>query len=181
MSKEQNILKLFFNEPTRQWHFEEILKEARLSRPQANSWLKKFLKQNLIIRIKPKKRMPYYLANYDDANYQTKKKLFALTQLENSGLLAHLTELQKKATIILFGSMARWDWHKESDIDLFVYGNAGGLRLGKYELKLGRDIQLFECKTKKDLSRFTDGLLKNIIKGNIIIGDIDFVKVTANK
>ena len=124
--------------------------------------------------------MPYYLANYENANYQTKKKLFALTQLESSGLLTYLTELQKKATIILFGSMTRWDWHKESDIDLFIYGNAEGLSLGKYELRLERDIQLFECKTKEDLSKFSNGLLKNIIKGNIITGNLDFVNVRAN-
>jgi len=180
MSKEENIIELFYNEPTRQWHFEEILKKAKISRPQADSWLKKFLKENLIKRIKPKKKMPYYLANYENPNYQSKKKIFALMQMEKIGFLAHLTEMQKDSTIILFGSMARWDWHKESDIDLFVYGDASGLKLGRYELRLGREVQLFECKTPEELGKFSNGLLKNIIKGNIITGNLDFIKVTIN-
>ena len=51
MSKEENILRLFFNESSKHWHFEEILRESRISRDKLNKWLKKFLHEKLIKKI----------------------------------------------------------------------------------------------------------------------------------
>jgi len=42
-SKEESVLELFFENPTREWHFEEILKEAAITRSKADAWLKKFI------------------------------------------------------------------------------------------------------------------------------------------
>ena len=41
-SKEDNMLKLFFNSPTKEWHFEEILKQAKITRSKGAGWLKVF-------------------------------------------------------------------------------------------------------------------------------------------
>ena len=35
-SKQDRIIELFFEEPTRQWHFEKILKEAKITRSKAD-------------------------------------------------------------------------------------------------------------------------------------------------
>ena len=123
--------------------------------------------------------MPYYTSR-DSIEYQHKKKLFAYKKLYQTGLLNHLSELKKAKTIILFGSFARWDWYKESDIDIFIYGDPEGLNLARYELKLKKDIQLFTCKNKKDLKKLGPGLIQNIIQGNIIKGNLDFLKVKIN-
>lgn len=179
-SKEEDILNLFFEFPTKHWHFEDVVKSIKISRSKINNWLKKFIKEDLIKRIKKRGKMPYYIANYDSPNYQNRKKLFAQTQLYNSGFLNHLLSLKKVNTIILFGSFVRWDWHKYSDVDLFVFGDLDGLNLGKYELKLNRDIQLFACKNKKDLKKFGVGFVKNILKGDLIKGDLSFLKVSLN-
>lgn len=179
-SKEESLLELFCENPTREWHFEEILKEAKITRSKADKWLKKFVRDKLIKRIKEKGRMPYYISNYQSPAYQNKKKLFALNQLYKSGFLNHLSSLQKAKIVIIFGSFARWDWYKNSDIDIFIYGDPEGLRLAKYELKLHRDIQLFICRDKEELNKFSIGLIRNIIKGNIIKGHVDFVKVEIN-
>ncbi len=53
-SKEDFVLELFYNEPTKHWHFEDILKTAKISRPQAAAWLKKFEKEGLAKRVKEK-------------------------------------------------------------------------------------------------------------------------------
>lgn len=179
-SKKNNIIELFFENPTKQIHFEEILKEAKITRSKADSWLKKLIKEKIIKRIKEKNKMPYYISNYESPEYKNKKKIFALNKLYDSGFLNHLYSLKKAKTVILFGSFSRSDWHKDSDIDVFIYGNEKGLKIIDYELNLHRNIQLFICKDNNELKKLGKGLIKNIIKGNIIKGDIDFIKVDLN-
>ena len=177
MSKEENILNLFYNEPTKHWHFEVLLKAAKISRPQAVQWLKKFIKRNLIQRIKERGKMPYYLAQFDSPHYKAAKRVYALQQFEKSGFLAHLISLPKAKTVIIFGSMVRGDWYTDSDIDVFIYGNAEGLHDFGYGLKLKREIQVFECETEKNLEKYRPGLLRNISEGYIIKGELSFIKV----
>ena len=179
-SKEEDIIELFYEEPTKEWHFEEIVKKAKITRSKADRWLKRFIKEGLIKRIKERNRMPYYTADFENPSYRNKKKLFALNRLYDCGLLNHLSSLKKARTVIIFGSLVRSDWYKDSDIDIFIYGNPEGLKTADYETKLHREIQLFICHNKKELDKFGEGLIKNIIRGIIIKGDIDFVKVGIN-
>ncbi|MDO8740598.1 MAG: nucleotidyltransferase domain-containing protein [Candidatus Woesearchaeota archaeon] len=179
-SKEDHVLELFFENPTKEWHFEEILKEAKLARSKADRWLKQFTKEKLVKRVKERGKMPYYTGNYESPAYKNRKKLFALNKLYDSGFLNHLSSLRKAKTVILFGSFARSDWYKNSDIDLFIYGDPEGLKIGNYEMKLSRNIQLFICHNQQELHKFGLGLIRNIIKGNLIKGDMDFVKVGIN-
>lgn len=178
-SKEEQVLKLFFEEPTREWHFEEVLKTARISRSKAVAWLRLFVKEELIIRVKKKNQMPFYLSNHQSPAYRNKKKIYALECFYRSGFLNHLSSLKAKS-VIIFGSFARSDWYKNSDIDLFVYGDPEGLNVAKYELALHHPIEVFACQNKKELAKMGSALMRNIIKGNLIKGDLDFVKVEIN-
>ncbi|MBI4146508.1 nucleotidyltransferase domain-containing protein [Candidatus Woesearchaeota archaeon] len=177
MKKDELVLDLFFNEPTKHWHFEEILTAVKISRPQAAGWLRKFVKEGLVRRIKPKGKMPYHVGNYESSTYQARKRLFALNKLEKQGFLSHLTSLPKAQAVIMFGSMSRWDWNKESDIDLFVYGDPEGFDKGAFRAKLGREIETFVCKDKEDLQRLKPALLRNILEGYLIKGTLNFVQV----
>jgi predicted nucleotidyltransferase len=179
-SKEDNMLKLFFNSPTKEWHFEEILKQAKITRSKAAGWLKLFLRQGLIKKVKEKGKMPHYTGNYESAAYKNRKKLFALSELYNSGLLNHLASLPAADTVVLFGSFSRSDWYEKSDIDIFIFGDYSGLKIAGFEQKLHRDIEIFNCKDKGELKKFGEGLLSNIIKGNLIKGDMNFVRVGIN-
>ena len=179
MKTKKPIKELFFDYPTKQWHFQQLLKEAGLSRAQTNAWLKKLLKEGLVRRIKPRGRMPYHIAKYNSADYINAKKIFALEKFHASGFLQHLSSLKHAKAVIIFGSMARGDWYKESDIDLFVYGNADELELGKYWLKLGREIQFFGCENKQELKKYSPALLKNILTGYTIKGSLP-VEVKAS-
>lgn len=171
-------MELFFNEPTKQLHFEEISKICSITRKPLVRWLKKFQKDNLINRIKPRGQMPYYVAKWANPEYKSKKRLFALEMLRKSGFIAHLMQLHKAKTVILFGSMARWDWYSKSDVDVFIYGAIDGLEVGKYELKLKRDIQIFAWQDKNS-KEIPAGLMKTIIQGDIIKGILDFVEVRS--
>ena len=178
MSKEESVLGLFLNMPTKHWHFEEILQKALISRPQALSWLRKFVNDGLVEHIKPRGRMPYFQADFDSPAYRSRKRIFALERLQKSGFLDHLLSLPKAKTVIIFGSFVRADWYSESDIDIFIYGSDYGLSVEGYHKLLKHDIQIFLAQNVLDLEKFGPGLLRNILEGVVIKGKIDFVEVT---
>lgn len=178
-SKEEKLLELFFNFPTREWHFEELVKKSAMARSKVAQWLQRFLKEGLIQRTKEKKKMPFYLGDYASPAYQQKKKLFAFQKLYESGFLQHLSSLKKIKTVVIFGSFSRADWMAKSDIDLFLYGNPEGLHLAKYELFLHRDIQPFICKSEEDLQKVEPAFLKSVLRGHWVKGAPHFVEVKS--
>ncbi len=178
-SKETQILELFFNEPTKHWHFKDLKASISMADNKLSAWLKRFVKQKLVKRVKPRGKMPYYVSTFESPNYQNKKRLFSLQQFYETGFLNHLSTLDAQ-TVIVFGSFTRWDWHSKSDIDLFIYGSDEQLELAKYQRILKRDIQLFTAKTNNDLKKMGNKFIRNIIKGDIIKGDINFLEVKAH-
>jgi len=173
---ENKVLELFYNHPTRQWHFSDIRECVPIADNKISKWLKKLTRGGLIKRIKKQGKMPYYVANFESSDYMWKKRLFALEKFYETGFLNHLMQL-KARTIIIFGSFARWDWHDKSDIDVFIYGNDSDFEQGKYELKLGRQIQIFNCRNTRQLRKFDSKLLRNIVRGETIKGNIDFIEI----
>jgi predicted nucleotidyltransferase len=168
-SKENELLEQFFNSQ-RHWHFEELRRLVKIGKPQLARWLKLFERQGIIKRVKPRGKMPYYTQDIDNPVLRTKKKLFALDKM--SEMISHLASLKKAKVIILFGSFTRSDWWKESDIDIFIYGNDKNFERGKYELKLKREIQVHTAKDRKDLQKLNK-LLPYIISGDFIKGSIE--------
>ncbi len=177
-SKEEQVLELFFNS-SRHWHFDELLEKARISRPQLSIWLKKLEKQNLIKRAKPRGKMPYYVNVSDNPRFRHLKRLFALKQITQSGLLDHLSSLEEAKVVVIFGSFSRSDWHEGSDIDIFIYGKDDGFQQGKFETMLNRDIQVHHAAGRKDLKKI-DKMLPYIIFGDFVKGSIDDLGVDIN-
>lgn len=175
-SKEDIILELFFNYPSKWWHFKDLKKETGMADSKISNWLNKFRKEKIIIKHSPKGKMPYYIGNYESLGYRSKKKIFSLNILYNSGLIEHLLSLKKAGTIILFGSIIRSDWSKDSDIDIFIYGNAEDFDYG-YSSKLGREIQLFSASNGKDFEKFDKGLINSMISGYLVKGTLDFLEI----
>ncbi len=169
-SKENKVLELFFNS-SRHWRFEEIRKHVDITRPQLSRWLKAFQKQGMIKRIKKKGRMPYYVHDFHNPKFEIRKKLYAAQMLAQSGLFNHLNSLPNAKVVILFGSLSRSDWYKDSDIDIFIYGSDDEFEQGKYELILNREIQVHNAKNKEDLKRI-DKMLPYIFEGEFIKGSI---------
>ena len=177
-SKEDYVLELFYNKP-KYWHFDELKKKSGLSRDRLNHWLKKIVIQGLIKRVKPKGKMPYYVGNYKNPEFQHRKRLFAMKMLSESGLLNHLSTLKEAKVVIIFGSFSRWDWYDHSDIDIFIYGDDSKFDHYKFGFKLHREIQVHTAKDKKDLKRI-DKMLPYIIQGDFIKGSIEDLGVEIN-
>ncbi|MGE0792797.1 MAG: nucleotidyltransferase domain-containing protein [Candidatus Woesearchaeota archaeon] len=177
-SKEEDVLKLFFEEPTKHWHFTEIKSIVKIADNKVSRWLNEFVKMKLIKKIKPQNKMPYYISNYENSNYQNLKKFYAIKKFQNSGFFNHLLGLDAKS-IVLFGSFSRWDWYKNSDIDLFIYGDDKHFEKSKYEKILNHEIQVFNFKNKSQLKKIPKELMHNIIQGNLIKGNLDFLEVNV--
>tara|TARA_Y100000310_G_C20445750_1_gene698318 strand:+ start:63 stop:614 length:552 start_codon:yes stop_codon:yes gene_type:complete len=179
-SKEENVLKLILeNSPLKHWHFEEIVKQTKMTRAAINKWLKRYQKEGLLKRIKEKGKFPYFRCGSNNPTYQSKKRLYILNKLYKSGLIKQLISLENAQTIIIFGSIAKGDWYKESDIDIFIYGSPQGLNKQKYELKIDRDIELHVFKTKNEIKKIKTGLISNVVNGYIIKGKVqDFAEVS---
>lgn len=172
---------LFFNNTLRRWHFSTLLEESGISRERLNYFLKLLQKEQFIKRIKHRGKMPYYIANRDLTKFRGEKRLYGLKMLEEAGLFEYLNTCKGVKTAILFGSFARGDWDKSSDIDLFIYGDDSYLQKGKLEAKLGREIQMFTYSNPKEIKKQLDPkLIPNIIRGFHITESISPFEVKVN-
>jgi len=171
------IINLFFEESLRRWHFEDIIRESGMSRERVNYYLKKLVKEGYVAYNKKEGKMPYYTANVD-ARFRTEKRLYGLNKIKE--LIWHLASLEKLDTAIIFGSFARGDFGKSSDIDLFVFGDDSDLEKGKFEKSFGREIQLFSYNESKDIRMLEPKVVANILEGFKVKGNLDCFKVVVN-
>ena len=179
-SKEENVLKLILeNSPLREWHFEEIVREAKVTKAVANKWLKKYIKDRLLVRIKERGRFPHLTVGSNNPVYCSLKRIYALEQLHKCGLIPKLLSSNGIKAVILFGSMARGDWYKGSDIDIFVFGDLADFDKKLYEFKLNKNIELHVFKNREEIKAVKTGLMNNIINGYIIKGRIQDIMDVA--
>jgi|SRR3989344_6810845 len=179
-SKEHNVLQLILeNSPLQEWHFEEIVKESKTTRIVASKWLKKYVKEGLLKRIKKQGKFPYFTVGSNNAVYYSLKRIYVLEQLYTCGLLPQLFSLKNAKTIILFGSSIKGDWYKDSDIDIFIYGHANELDKSLYEARLKKHIELHVFENKDELEEIKTGLIKNVINGYVIKGQIQDIAEVA--
>jgi len=110
--------------------------------------------------------------------YYSRKRLYAMEKIYKSGLIQKLLSLESIKTAIIFGSAIKGDWYKDSDIDIFIYGNTHNFDKSSYELKLRRGIELHIFGNMREVREVKTGLIKNVVNGYVIKGQIqDFAEV----
>jgi len=172
-SKEEEILKLILeNSPLKEWHFNEIVKKSKVTKAVANKWLKKYVDQGILKRIKTKGNFPYFTVGSKNPNYISLKKLYAYKLLHESGLIPELMSEELANTIIIFGSFAKGDWYKDSDIDIFVLGKIPNIKRKVYEEKIGKRIEVHEFKNLNEIKKIKTGLINNVLNGLLVKGRI---------
>ena len=176
-SKEERVLDLFMNEPTKHWHFSDVVKTSGVSENIAGKWLRRFQKNKIIKRVKTEGKMPYFQGNWEQDNYRNRKKMYALQKLYETGLIPKLQSLKKAKTIIIFGSFVRSDWITNSDVDVFIYGDSGDMPTDTMWQGLGfqgksRIVQVHAFNTRKEMEDVRSGLLKNVLRGYVVKGDL---------
>lgn len=178
-SKEENVLKLILeNSPLKEWHFEEIVREAKVTKVVANKWLQKYVSERLLNYVTEKGTFPHYTVGSHNPVYYSLKRVYALEQLHNGGLIPKLLSLTRAKTVILFGSIIRGDWYKDSDIDIFIFGDSSDFDKSIYERKLNKKIELHLFQNKEEIEEVKTGLIQNIVNGYVVKGRIqDFAEI----
>jgi predicted nucleotidyltransferase len=178
-SKEENVQKLILeNSPLKEWHFEEIVSKAKITKLVANKWLKKYVSEGILKYVKEKGKFPFYTVGPGNTIYYSLKRVYALEQLHKSGLIPKLLSLKTAKTVILFGSIMKGDWYKDSDIDIFIFGDIPDFDKHIYESKLQKNIELHIFQNKEEIEEVKTGLIRNVVNGYIIKGQIqDFAEV----
>ncbi len=161
---QKTILKLFFEEPNRNLQIREISRITNIPKTSVARYIQGLLKDNLI-----EKKKGAYVSNETNFFFKLRKRLSFLEELYKSGLIEFLEENLYSGSIILFGSFAKGEYVKGSDIDIFVQAKEKAIDLTKFEKKLKHKISLFFEENFENLSA---ELFNNIINGVKLSGYI---------
>ena len=163
-STTQQVLAVFFENPTQQFHLRELSRKTKLSLPTILSTTKKLCDEGLITK---KKSAVLTLVNANNENKQfiQQKRFFNLEQLYQSGLTYFLTKkYQQPKTIIIFGSYSRGEDTEKSDIDIAIITHKRlETNLEEYEHKLHRTINIHEIDLNKISQEFKNSLYNGIV------------------
>jgi len=161
---------MLFENPMSKFHVRQISREAKLDTKTVMSYLKKFTKEDIVVKRKERHHHTYYEANRLSQLYRYKKSSVMIEKIIKSGLVEYLEKNTNPDLIVLFGSMQKGTYHEGSDIDLFIKADEKKINLEKFENRLGHKISLFFEKDTKELSK---GLLQNIYNGYVLKGTIE--------
>jgi len=155
------VLKVFIENPSKDFHAREIAKAIKMSKTAVLYHINKLLKQKLIIKVK-KGVFSGFRADETSELYRFYKRQEFLKKLIETGLLDYLEQELRPKCIILFGSFAKAEYSGESDIDLFVQSKESKISLDKFEKKLGHSINII---FEENLNKISPELFNNIING----------------
>ena len=153
MLKILNNLKPFFEDTQREISVREFAKEIKVTPPTASTTLKLYEKENILNKREFKNNLLFRI-NKNDL-FEDLAKIFWKILLREELKEIHKKTMYKK--IILFGSIAKTENTKESDIDIFIDTKKRQINTKEEENKLKRKIQLH---FKEELSN--KNLQKNI-------------------
>ena len=94
-----------------------------------------------------------------------------INRLYKIGLVGHIEKELNPSLLVVFGSVRKGEYEKDSDIDLFIETTIEkDLDLKKFEKKLNHKIDLF---VQTNLKRLHKNLLSNVLNGIKLSGYLD--------
>ena len=161
MLQVMNNLKQFFENNYRRINVREYARLMKISPPFASKTLKTLEKEGLLLREKDHLFL-YFVANRQNSLFIQLQRAYYSQQIEKIGLLEYLERELVSPLIILFGSLAKGEAQSTSDADIaIVTMTKKKLELEAFEQKLGREIQWFMFKDRKDAEK-NEELFNNI-------------------
>lgn len=162
------IMELFFEEPARNYYLREISRLTNIAVMTARKYLLELEKEGLVLKDKST-LYPSYKANDDSRLFRAHKQQAIILLIQMSGLIDYLEKETLPRCIILFGSIRKGEYTKNSDIDIFIQAPKQELGLAKFERILKHKISiLFE----PDLAKLNEELLNNLINGIVLNGNL---------
>jgi len=160
MLKIINDLKEFFEDNYKRIHVREYAKLQKISPPTASKILEKYKQQN-ILKKEVNMQYFYYYANKDSFDFRDLQRIYYRKKLIN--LINYIKQEAIAPKIILFGSLAKAEVKKTSDIDLAVITvSKVKIQTKNFEKDLNRKIQIFKFESFKKIPM---ELKNNILNG----------------
>ncbi len=164
------LIGYFIKEPEKEFHVRELSKLLRKSPTTISKYLKKYKKEGILVSEEKLNHL-FFRVNHASQTFKQLKLNYNLNLLNKSNLIKYLEEeFNHPEAIILFGSFARAENTKKSDIDiLIITTNKKEPNLKSFEKKIGnsvqlhlysnKDIELMKTKNKELLNNFINGIL----------------------
>src|SRR3989338_599196 len=136
--KRKKILEVFFKDPFKEVHLREVVRLSKVSLTNVDNSMRLFVKEDMFKR-REVSNMVFFKPNLENETllktfeylemekrgdfYSKNKKIARLLQKYSKDIV-HLSD-KKIQIVILFGSVARGDWTKESDVDMLAVNQRG--------------------------------------------------------
>jgi predicted nucleotidyltransferase len=165
------ILKFFYENPYEEIYLRQLAKKLNLSSFSVKRYLDILVEEKMVNEIR-KGKARFFRANLNNLAFRHLKIAFTLNKILKSGLIDFLkTKIPLVSSIVIYGSIARGEDTKKSDVDLLIIGEKVKVDLEKFKKKLGREITLLiyrpaEWKKKASANR---GFYQNIIVDGIVV------------
>ena len=159
------ILKIFFEGSSVRLHIREVARRTGLSATGTMKVLGALEKEGLLEKERTALTV-VYRGNYDNESFMALKRSLNLYSLYSCGLVSSLVEFYRiPECMILFGSYAKGEDTKESDIDIAVMtGQKDYPELEIYEDCLKKKISLHLIEnTKNEKKEFVNSLANGIV------------------
>ena len=165
------VLKIFFEEPSKEFNVREVARILKVSPATASKELKELSKRNFL-KERKERIFILYKANLESDDYRDLKTYYNLRKLRESGLIDALNRFYLKPTIVLFGSASKGLDTETSDFDLVIISEKTEefSDIKKYEKKINKGLQLLVVKNIKELRN--EHLINNVLNGIVIQGEI---------
>jgi len=161
------VFEVFVDEPLKIHYIKEISRKINLAPTSVKKHVQN-LENSQIIRKEKGERFEGYKANRESENFTFYKKIFNLIKIKESELIEDLVRSFYPKAIILYGSYARGEDVKESDIDLLIISKKGKLKdYKKFEKILKRNIHII---IEENINRLHKNLRLEISNGLILYG-----------
>ncbi|MBS3143853.1 nucleotidyltransferase domain-containing protein [Candidatus Woesearchaeota archaeon] len=134
------VVKFFLENPYEEVYLRQLAKKLKLSPFAIKKYSDLLIKENLIKEEK-KANLRYFKANTNNLFFKQLKISNNISIILKLGLIEFLKEnVSNVSSIVLFGSMAKGEDDKDSDVDLLIIGKEKHLNLIKIEEKIKKRI-----------------------------------------
>ena len=157
--KWDKILELIFEYSNQKFTIREISKKTKIPSSSVQRYIQELKNEGVLIKEGR--------ANTNDY-FKLKKTFFIIDKMHRLGLINYLVKELNPSVIIVFGSIRKGEYERDSDIDLFIESSVEKeIDLKKYEKLLNHKIQIF---IENDINNLHSNLFNSIINGIKLFG-----------
>jgi len=172
------LIEFFIKEPEKEFYVRQIASLLKKSPTTISKYLKDYEAKNI---LKSERKFNHLLFKANNSEeFKQVKLAYNLDIIKKSGLINYiLEEFNNPEAILLFGSFAKAEDIKSSDIDVLVISPLKkDINMEKFENKLGHKIQIFLHSNKEieNMKEENKELLNSWINGIVLHGFLEVFK-----